>query len=154
MTHFLTLESHVPSTVLGNFYSRLRQRTLLFRYLVIITLIFGAWYLHWRLTASLNWQYAWVAIPLFIAELYCYIGGVIFYTGLWRPLVRQVRSLREMRPNIPEEKLPTVDIFITCYNEPVDLVKKTAQAALAIDYPLTKLAVYISNFGIRALNLT
>src|SRR5439155_608551 len=29
----------------------------------------------------------------------------------------------------------TVDVFITCYNEPVELVRETVHAALAIAYP-------------------
>ena len=141
-------QSSAPGkAVLGNFSSRLRRSTLLFRYLVIINLIFGAWYLYWRGTASINFQAFWISIPLFLAELYSYCGGILFLIGLWRPLVRQVKSLKQMSPSIPEELLPTVDIFITCYNEPVDLVKETAKAALQIDYPATKLAVYILDDG-------
>ncbi len=135
------------SAISGNLSSRLRKRTLLFRYLVIINLIFGAWYLYWRGTASINFQALWISIPLFLAELYSYCGGILFLIGLWRPLVRRVKSLKQMYPSIPEELLPTVDIFIACYNEPVDLVEKTAKAALQIDYPATKLAVYILDDG-------
>jgi cellulose synthase (UDP-forming) len=136
-----------PNHLTGNLYSRLRDRTLLFRYLVIINLIFGAWYLHWRATASINFQVFWVSIPLFLAELYSYMGGLLFLVGLWRPLVRQVRSLAHMRPTIPTDTLPTVDALITCYNEPVDLVEATVKAALAMDYPPAKLRVYVLDDG-------
>ena len=42
---------------------------------------------------------------------------------------------------------PTVDIFITCYNEPAEMVEETARAALAIDYPTEKLRVYVLDDG-------
>ena len=67
------------------------------------------------------------------------IGGVLFIVGLWRPLVRQVRSLCHLMPNLPRTEWPTVDIFITCYNEPAGMVEDTARAALAMDYPAEKL---------------
>jgi cellulose synthase (UDP-forming) len=84
---------------------------------------------------------------LLVAEIYAYLGGVLFFVGLWSPIVRQLRSLKFIVPSIPEQDLPSVDIFITCYNEPVELVEKTARAALAIDYPVTKLRVYILDDG-------
>ena len=45
------------------------------------------------------------------------------------------------------EKLPTVDIFIPTYNEPVDVVKITALAATTLDYPKEKFKVYILDDG-------
>jgi cellulose synthase (UDP-forming) len=132
---------------LGNLQTRLRSRTLLFRYLVIVNLIFGAWYLHWRITASINWAAFWIAIPLFLAEAYSYLGGILFLIGLWRPLERRVKSIQQMTPPLEAKDLPTVDVFIACYNEPVEIVETTARAALAIDYPATKLTVYILDDG-------
>jgi cellulose synthase (UDP-forming) len=134
-------------TFSGNIRSRLKDRTLLFRYLAEINLIFGAWYLHWRITHSINFAALWLSIPLLIAEIYSYFGGVMFLVGLWRPIVRQVKSLHQMTPPFPRSEWPTVDVFITCYNEPVEIVEKTTKAALAIDYPLTKLCVYVLDDG-------
>ncbi|NER83592.1 MAG: cellulose synthase, partial [Leptolyngbya sp. SIO1D8] len=127
--------------------SRLRDRTLLFRYLVIVNLMLGGWYLHWRLTRSLNTEVLWFSIPLLLAEVYMYVGGAIFLLGLWRPIERQVRNLSELIPILPEHDYPTVDVFITCCNEPVDIVAETASAALKMDYPVTKLRVYILDDG-------
>jgi cellulose synthase (UDP-forming) len=130
-------------TFSGNIRSRLRDRTLLFRYLAEINLIFGAWYLHWRITHSINFAALWISIPLLLAEIYSYLGGVMFLIGLWRPIVRQVKSLNQMTPPLPRSEWPSVDIFITCYNESVEIVEPTTRAALAIDYPTTKLCVYV-----------
>ncbi|MDM9584433.1 glycosyltransferase [Nostoc sp. GT001] len=131
----------------GNSRSLLKKRTLLFRYLAEINLIFGIWYLQWRVTHSINLDALWISIPLLIAEIYSYFGGVMFVIGLWRPLVRQVKSLDQMTPPIPRADWPTVDVFITCYNEPPEIVEETAKAALAMDYPPIKLRVYVLDDG-------
>lgn len=139
--------SEGPPTFFGNTRSQLKKRTLLFRYLAIINLILGGWYLVWRITESVNWQAWWIALPLLFAEIYSYIGGALFAIGLWRPLVRQVRSLSQIKPILSSNCWPSVDVFITCYNEPAEMVAKTAAAALALDYPADKLRVYILDDG-------
>jgi cellulose synthase (UDP-forming) len=136
-----------PSNFPGNSRSRLKPGTLWFRYLAEINLILGAWYLHWRFTQSLNFAALWLAIPLLIAEVYSYLGGVIFTIGLWRPLERQVRSLDQMRPHFTEAEYPTVDVFITCYNEPVEIIESTTRAALDLDYPIGRLQIYVLDDG-------
>lgn len=135
------------STFSGNSRSSLKKRTLLFRYLAEINLILGAWYLQWRITNSINFDALWLSIPLLLAEIYSYVGGVMFVIGLWRPLVRQIKSLEQMKPPLPTSNWPTVDVFIACYNEPPEIVEQTARAALAIDYPTTKLRVYVLDDG-------
>lgn len=132
---------------MSNIQTRLKDRTLLFRYLTIINLIFGAWYLHWRVTHSLNFDALWISIPLLLAEIYSYLGGVMFLIGLWQPVVRKIRSFNCLLPKFPEAEYPNIDIFITCYNEPTEMVESTAKAALTIDYPVEKLKVYILDDG-------
>lgn len=134
-------------TFSGNLRSRLKERTLLFRFLAEINLILGAWYLQWRIGHSINFSALWLAIPLLLAEIYSYLGGVMFTIGLWRPLVRQTKSLDQLSPALPQTDWATIDIFITCYNEPPELVEQTTRAALAIDYPVTKLRVYVLDDG-------
>ncbi|MBD2438405.1 glycosyltransferase family 2 protein [Nostoc sp. FACHB-110] len=131
----------------GNSRSSLKKRTLLFRYLAEINLIFGFWYLQWRITHSINFDALWLSIPLLLAEIYSYIGGLMFVIGLWRPLARQIKSLDQLTPPLLKADWPTVDIFITCYNEPPEIVEQTAKAALAINYPPTKLRVYVLDDG-------
>ncbi|MFE4107246.1 glycosyltransferase [Almyronema epifaneia] len=144
----------VASTVLenmsafyGNTRSQLKKRTLLFRYLAIINIIVGFWYLQWRVAHSLNSNVLWFSVPLLLAEIYSYLGGVMFMIGLWRPLQRQVRSLDRLIPEMPPQQWPTVDVFITCYNEPPDLVEQTIRAALALDYLPQQLRVYVLDDG-------
>jgi len=146
MTNPSSIVENSP-TFSGNIRSRLKERTLLFRYLAEINLILGAWYLQWRIFHSVNWSAWWFSLPLLLAEIYSYVGGVMFVIGLWRPLVRQVKSLDQLMPALPPEKWPTVDVFVTCYNEPPEIVEETMKAALAIDYPVTKLRVYVLDDG-------
>lgn len=114
---------------------------------MLINLTCGALYLHWRLFNSLNFDALWLSIPLLIAEVYSYLGGVMFLIGLWNPLIRRTTPLNKLIPALPPTDYPTVDIFITCYSEPVEMVRETAKAALAMDYPATKLCVYILDDG-------
>ena len=58
----------------GNSQSQLSKQTLLFRYLAEINLIFGAWYLQWRIGHSINFGALWISIPLLLAEIYSYVG--------------------------------------------------------------------------------
>ncbi|AFY39809.1 glycosyl transferase family 2 [[Leptolyngbya] sp. PCC 7376] len=136
-----------PQLSLKNKTVTLRDRTLLLRYMVIVNLIIGVWYLHWRWTDSLNMQALWFAVPLICAETYMFFGGVMFFYSLWRPIKRTTKSLAALTPSFPTENYPTVDIFITCYNEPADMVELTARAALKMDYPSEKLRVYILDDG-------
>ena len=135
------------SAQFSNIKTRLKKNTLWFRYLAEINILLGAWYMQWRIFHSLNYDVLWLAIPLLIAEIYSYVGGVIFTVGLWRPLVRDVASFNQMTPTFPENDYPTIDLFLTCYNEPVDLVEKTVQAALELDYPIGKLRIYVLDDG-------
>jgi len=146
MSNSISVVENSP-TFSRNIRSRLRDRTLLFRYLAEINLIFGAWYLQWRITHSINFAALWLSIPLLLAEIYSYVGGLMFLIGLWRPIVRQVKSLNQMTPPLPRPEWPSVDIFITCYNESVEIVEPTTRAALGIDYPPTKLCVYVLDDG-------
>lgn len=131
----------------SNITLHLRDRTLLFRYLALINLIVGGWYLYWRWTASLNTDALWFAIPLAAAETYMYIGGALFLISLWRPIIREVHDLDQLTPTLAEKDYPSVDVFITCYNEPSSMVEATAGAALQLDYPVDKLKVYILDDG-------
>ncbi len=99
----------------------------LIKILVVTNLVLGAYYLLWRGTASLNWD-AWLfALALFAAELYSYISSFLFGVTVFR--------LRERGEPPPAPAGLRVDVYITCYNEPVELVRKTVRAALAIRYP-------------------
>lgn len=97
-----------------------------FRLLVLATLFFGSRYLVWRYSASLNTNALWFALPLILAETYSVINSGLFAINLWRPLQRK-----------PPQRKSTfsVDVFITTCNEPPEIVRKTAEAAVRITHP-------------------
>lgn len=103
------------------------RRLYLIRVLVVCTLVLGANYIGWRWLASANWA-AWpIAVPLLLAETYSFVDALLFGITMWR--------LKERGPAPPPPDGATVDVFITTYNEPVDMVMTTALAAQAIRYP-------------------
>lgn len=97
-----------------------------FRLLALATLTIGGRYLFWRYTASLNPNALWLAIPMVLAETYSFISAGLFALNLWRPRTRT-------SPKINQDF--SVDVFITVYNEPPEIVRKTAEAATRIHYP-------------------
>ncbi|MEN3343467.1 MAG: hypothetical protein V7635_43 [Arthrobacter sp.] len=99
----------------------------LVRLLVVLTVIFGANYVTWRWLESLNWSAWWIAVPLVLAETYSLIDVVLFGLTVWR--------IRERKTPPPPPADTTVDVFITTYNEPLELVMTTALAAQRIRHP-------------------
>lgn len=97
------------------------------RLLAALSFVAGLYYMQWRWLYTLNMREWWIAIPLVIAETYTLIDGALFGLTLWR-------SGRRRAP-APLERTVTVDVLITTFNEPVELVMSTVRAAEAITYP-------------------
>ena len=102
-------------------------RLLTIRVLVAITAILGVNYVVWRWLFSVNWDAWWIGVPLVVVETYSLIDCLLFGLMMWR--------LKERgEPPAPAGAV-TVDVFITTYNEPVEMVMTTARAAELITYP-------------------
>lgn len=104
-------------------------RRLAVRLLVLLTLTFGTVYVGWRWLFSVNWDNWWIAVPLVVAETYSLIDAYLFGLTMWR--------IKERGAAPPAPPDATVDVFITTYNEPVEMVLATALAAQRIDHPHT-----------------
>jgi cellulose synthase (UDP-forming) len=102
-------------------------RTWLLRLLVLVTAILGINYVAWRWFFSLNWDAWWIAVPLVLAETYSLVDSLLFGLTMWR--------VKQRGEPAPPPQDATVDVFITTYNEPLELVQKTALAAQAITHP-------------------
>lgn len=120
--------------------TRRARRLFVFRILAFANIAAGIVYLGWRYTASLNFdpRAVWFSLLLVAAETYSFIDSLLFILMMWKPQRRK-----------PPEPLEgkEVDVFITTYNEPVDLVRLTAEAALRIDWEPKR--VYILDDGSR-----
>ena len=115
------------------------------RILQLICIYLGLRYLYWRGFYTLNTQdtfSAAISIVLYLAEIYGFIAVVLFYFQVSKPI--------NPTPQSPQKgELPTVDIFITIYNEPLDILYRTAVACLAIDYPVDRRRIYVLDDGHR-----
>lgn len=103
------------------------SRMTALRITIVISGIMGTTYITWRWLYSLNMSAWWIAVPLVVSESYSVIDSAFFSMTVWRSKTRP-------KPPFPTRD-STVDVFITTYNEPIDLVMDTAIAAKAIDYP-------------------
>ena len=101
-------------------------RFIVIRVLAVLSVILGVNYVVWRWLESVNWEAWWIAVPLVIAETYSLIDTFLFSVTMWRARQRPA-------PTSPPQG--TVDVLITTYNEPVELVMTTARAATRITYP-------------------
>lgn len=102
-------------------------RQLIIRVLVVLTLTSGTIYVGWRWLFSVNWPNWWIAVPLVLAETYALIDAYLFGLTVWR-------IKRRGEPPAAPAGL-SADVFITTYNEPVEMVAATARAAKRITYP-------------------
>ncbi|RDH74184.1 glycosyltransferase [Mycolicibacterium moriokaense] len=109
------------------------------RLLFLATALLGVNYIVWRWLASMNWSAWWIAVPLVVAETYSVIDSLLFGLTMWKLLRRN--------PPPPPPDGATVDVFITTYNEPIEMVMATAEAAKRIRYPHT---TWILDDGARA----
>ncbi len=101
-------------------------------------------YWYYRTFYTLNfegWLNGFFSLLLYIAELYAIATLFLAYFQTLRIRERRSPDIQA----IPLEEWPSVDIYIPTYNEDVEIVRKTAIAALAIHYPHKK--VYILDDG-------
>ena len=102
-------------------------RLFVIRTTVVLTAVLGVNYVAWRWLFSVRWSVWWIAVPLVLAETYSLIDTLLFGLTVWR--------LRPRPEPAPPIEGATVDVFIATYNEPVDLVMRTAKAASSITFP-------------------
>ncbi len=114
----------------------MRVRQYAIRVLIVANLLLGTYYMVWRYTASINWAFWPLALALLAAETYSFIDSWLMGASMWKWHRRFISP--------PPRGDETVDVFITCYNEPVDLVEETARAALKLNHPCT---VYVCDDG-------
>lgn len=120
-------------------------------FLMAMSLFATARYAYWRATETLGFGvpgYHWydlaITVLLFVAEVYAWLVLVLGYLQTAQPLRRKPVAL----PGDTRE-WPVVDVFIPTYNEALDVVRPTVMAAIQMDWPRDKFAVYILDDGVR-----
>lgn len=121
------------------------RRPGLLRVFLILTVAFvSVRYFAWRTLETIpDWDSAGFApgLLLYFAELQ---GMWVYLLGVFvniRPVDRRIDPL-DLTGDVP-----TVDIFIPTYNEPVSLLRNTVTAALAVTYPAERKRVYVLDDG-------
>lgn len=98
----------------------------LVRALALVSLTYGLCWLWWRWTETLNPDAMVFSVMLVSAETWGWVSAALFLFGTWR------LSRREVRP-APQGK--KVDVFITAFDEPLEVLRRTAIGARAMHYP-------------------
>ena len=109
------------------------------RTLAIMALAAGLVYLTWRLSSTFDGAELALSIPLVAVEVASLIAfaGFAFLTWSVRP---------SSRP--PLRATPSVDVYVATYDEPLDVLRPTLLACLALDYP--NASIWLLDDGRRA----
>lgn len=115
--------------------------------MIALSMVSSGRYMYWRLTHTLSFDHiadCVLGIGLLLAETYSFVVLLLGYVQVLWPLHRQPAPL----PADPGQ-WPTVDVLVPTYNEPLELVKTTLMAALALDWPADKIKIYLLDDGRR-----
>ncbi|WP_231137379.1 UDP-forming cellulose synthase catalytic subunit [Chromobacterium paludis] len=115
--------------------------------LMVFSTVVSTRYMWWRITSTLNddtWMNMTFGLLLLSAELFAWLVLLLGYFQSSWVLQRPVAELPE-----DESLLPTVDVLIPIYNEPLRVLRPTVMSALRLDWPFDKLRVHVLDDGQR-----
>lgn len=113
------------------------KKKIIFALAVITTAIYMVWRIGWSLPVEKRAVDMIFGILLLVAEVIGFIEAANYMTGM-------VKDNKIEKPEIPEEEYPEVDVFIATYNEETELLRKTVNGCLNMDYPdKSKVHIYI-----------
>ena len=104
------------------------SREQLIRTVAVVAVLYGVYWVWWRWTNTLNTSPEAIvpSVVLLLAETWAVIGMALFVMLTWK--------LTNHQPG-PAPAGKTVDVFITNYDEPLEVLRRTAIGARAIRYP-------------------
>lgn len=113
-----------------------RRRARLWHFLAGVTIALSGWYLHWRWTASLNPDAMAFSMLVAGAETLFFLGTVIFFFDIWDEgdTPRHPASALAAPPGADRDHV-SVDIFITTFDEDLEVVAPSIEAAKAVRLP-------------------
>ena len=111
------------------------------RVLYFVAFVTTAFYLTWRLVATIPWHDSWFAlifgILLWGSEVVSAITGYIL---IWN----KQKDFELEKPEIAKERYPDVDVLIATHNEDPELLYKTINACTFMEYPdKSKVHIYV-----------
>lgn len=117
------------------------------RILSTFTIITSVIYIVWRIFFTIPFGFGFIAVVSGIILLLAEIGGLLesavhFYN--------MSNIVLPEKPEVEEEDFPHVDVFIATCNEPIDLLYKTVNGCINMDYPhKEKIHIYLCDDGNR-----
>src|SRR3954463_5191006 len=120
-------EPAIPDTAFRDAIPKLpRGQEIFTRAFAAIAWLYGLYWIIWRWGFSLNPHAIVFSIVLIVAETYGLINSFFLIATVWR---------LKYRTAPPAPKGLAVDVFITNYDEPLEVLRRTAIGARAIRYP-------------------
>lgn len=123
------------------------MKTFVKKHLTIVTIIAAIIYISWRLIRTIPFQYGILSTTCGLILFFVELGGILEMIVHFYQLSR---SRLPTRPKVDPIDYPDVDIFISTYNEPPELLYKTINGCLNMDYPdKSKVHIYLCDDGHR-----
>ncbi|HEY1953538.1 MAG TPA: glycosyltransferase [Gemmatimonadaceae bacterium] len=120
-------EPVIPDTAFRDAIPRLpRGQEIFTRAFAAIAWLYGLYWIVWRWGFSLNHHALVFSIVLIVAETYGLINSFFLIATVWR---------LKYRDPPPAPAGLSVDVFITNYDEPLEVLRRTAIGARTIRYP-------------------
>ncbi len=129
----------IASVIIASRFPRLKMAVL------ILSGIISIRYILWRGIYTLNIQdriSLSISMIVFLAELYGFVQYILFH-------YQSLRPTNPVPPEINYSRAPAVDILITIFSEPKDILCRTIIGCLSQDYPSGKCNVYVLDDGRR-----
>lgn len=116
--------------------------------LILINSIVSISYIIWRITTipTNNIISFILGITLYSAELL----GLISFLNFQYLFTKKYKLIPKSLKDFEDGHVPTVDVLICTYNEPLELLKKTIVASKNLNYPKDKFKIYVCDDGKRS----
>ncbi|XP_011042869.1 PREDICTED: cellulose synthase A catalytic subunit 2 [UDP-forming]-like [Populus euphratica] len=127
-----------------------------YRLIIILRLVILSLFFHYRILHPVNDAYG-LWLTSVICEIWFAVSWILDQFPKWYPIERETYldrlSLRYEKEGKPS-KLASVDVFVSTVDpmkEPPLITAKTVLSILAVDYPVEKVACYVSDDGAAML---
>lgn len=131
-----------------------QTRTVSWQFLAGATIGFSAWYLFWRWTSSLNPEAMVFSCVVAMAETLFFLGTILFFYDIWCEGDTEQKSPPKKRSDVGYGDALgkiNVDVFITTYDEDLNVVVPSILAAKSMRAPPnTTVSIWLLDDGNRS----